>query len=442
VSWGQRLQEAGFRRFRVFHGDTPPVNRKEIMNAWRADQVDVVVATSAFGMGVDKPDVRSVVHACFPEGIDRFYQEVGRGGRDGEPCVSLLVPKRRDERVASIMGPTLLSDPEKINGRWRAMWETRSALLDENEEVITGVFRLRTDVQPTHRFGSQSYSENVRWNKRLLLMMDRAGLVRIESIAWERVSEDAVPCEFAVVRPCCQTMELDYGLADLLAQHRQSEIEAIRRASDSLVRYFRRETPVCRELKAHYGSNTSRACGSCAACRSRGEQSVVAGPLSLDEESAVTQPLVQVVQAPRLDYLQSHPILVQALRQVLQSLGINRFVVDGAHRDAFETLIDRADDNGYLPYRIDDLNGYEQRSINPKEIVLVLHVDAIDLHAGALNRHGRSVVHWLLGGNIESTPGSWPFMHDYGARAYPGKDGLSQWLYDSQQLVGQPQTFI
>ena len=63
-------------------------------------EVDVVVGTSAFGLGLDMPNVRTVLHACLPETIDRYYQEVGRAGRDGRPSVAYLCQGPNDLKIA------------------------------------------------------------------------------------------------------------------------------------------------------------------------------------------------------------------------------------------------------------------------------------------------------------------------------------------------------
>jgi ATP-dependent DNA helicase RecQ len=433
--WGRVLRDDGFERLAVFHGDTQSQRRKAIMDDWRADRLDLVVATSAFGMGVDKADVRAVVHACYPEGLDRFYQEVGRGGRDGHSCTALLVPTRRDERMASSLGPTLIKDPVKVNGRWHAMWQSRSEVRD-GEGRPDGRFRIRTEVQPAYRLGNESFSENTRWNKRLLLMMDRAGLLQIESLAYERSPDGGSSVEFAVVSLRVPSMELEASLPERLARLRKDEVETIQRALDGLDGYFKRVAPVCRKLRSHYGEATMRACGSCGFCRTGAEHPMAVTPLLFEANGIATRPAVQVVQAPALSDVRARANVIQSLRQVLQGYRIDRLVTARAYQAQIEALLERADDAAGmpLPYRLDDLSAQCAHGVLPDETILVFHIDAVDLRANVFNTRGRSVAHWLLGGTLEPVPGRWPFMHEYHARAYPGPDGLHQWLYDMDRV--------
>ena len=92
------LPDAGGGTVRVaaYHGGLPIAERTRVHQAWQADELDVVVATSAFGMGIDKPDVRAVVHADPPESLDSYLQEIGRAGRDGQPAEAVLVYRAED----------------------------------------------------------------------------------------------------------------------------------------------------------------------------------------------------------------------------------------------------------------------------------------------------------------------------------------------------------
>jgi ATP-dependent DNA helicase RecQ len=89
------LQEARIRADH-YHGAMPAREREAVHERFLADESQVVVATSAFGMGIDKPDVRFVVHADTPDSIDTYYQEIGRAGRDGLPAAATLHYREAD----------------------------------------------------------------------------------------------------------------------------------------------------------------------------------------------------------------------------------------------------------------------------------------------------------------------------------------------------------
>ncbi|MBW3634494.1 MAG: RecQ family ATP-dependent DNA helicase [Chloroflexi bacterium] len=80
----------------AYHAGMAAGERARIQEAFMSDAVDVIVATTAFGMGVDKPNVRFVYHLDVSESVDAYYQEIGRAGRDGEPAEAILFFRRED----------------------------------------------------------------------------------------------------------------------------------------------------------------------------------------------------------------------------------------------------------------------------------------------------------------------------------------------------------
>ncbi len=144
----------------VFHGsdggetaDTLEENAQRFM----ANEANIMVSTKAFGMGIDKPNIRVTVHASMPSSIEQFVQEAGRAGRDGENAVGVLVgniPPISDPLVASILKPdlasserkrlmALLADPNKEN---RTDLDTILFFLDSNRPGESDEIRIANSV--------------------------------------------------------------------------------------------------------------------------------------------------------------------------------------------------------------------------------------------------------------------------------------------------------
>ncbi|GAA4497429.1 RecQ family ATP-dependent DNA helicase [Actinoallomurus oryzae] len=95
TAYAKELTEAGVRA-EAYHAGMKTADRERVHTMFSEDGVDVVVATSAFGMGIDKPNVRYVLHSAPPESPDSYYQEIGRAGRDGEPAEAVLFYRSED----------------------------------------------------------------------------------------------------------------------------------------------------------------------------------------------------------------------------------------------------------------------------------------------------------------------------------------------------------
>ena len=91
------LNEAGIPAT-FYHAGLDAAVKDERQQAWQQDQVRVMVATNAFGMGIDKPDVRLVIHIDCPDSIEAYFQEAGRAGRDGRKAYAVLLYNHADER--------------------------------------------------------------------------------------------------------------------------------------------------------------------------------------------------------------------------------------------------------------------------------------------------------------------------------------------------------
>jgi ATP-dependent DNA helicase RecQ len=188
--WAQRLRASGFGRVTQLTGDSNETERRTVISGWRgedahgkpaATRYDVVVGTSAFGLGVDMPNVRSVVHACLPETIDRYYQEVGRGGRDGRPCVAYIATAPEDTNLAERINRVTLLGDDRSWIRWQTL---------RGEATVTEDGNLEIDLVEVPGYLPEESVRNNEWNIKLLNLMEQAGLIRQEAPAMRHSTLD------------------------------------------------------------------------------------------------------------------------------------------------------------------------------------------------------------------------------------------------------------
>jgi ATP-dependent DNA helicase RecQ len=170
-AWVSRLRSLGMLRVADVTGDTESAARWATRTADGApvpSRLDVVVGTSAFGLGVDLPDVKTVVHACLPETVDRFYQEVGRGGRNGSPSLSYMATVAADVPIARKLNAQVIITARRAWERWDAMFGAR-------QPGNGPVYHLDLETWPADM--SEGYGLNQTWNIRVLNLLARARLI-------------------------------------------------------------------------------------------------------------------------------------------------------------------------------------------------------------------------------------------------------------------------
>ncbi|MCU1482464.1 MAG: recombinase RecQ [Subtercola sp.] len=237
------LVEAGIRSA-GYNGGMPAAERERVYERFIADEVDVVVATSAFGMGIDKPDVRFVVHAAVTDSIDSYYQEIGRAGRDGDAANVTLHYRPEDFALTSFFEGGAPDDAQ-VRRMFGAIAEhpglSRAELateLDTHERAISRLLGLLEDAGVIVAAADS---------------LTAVGTAGTAVMGTDAASADPITADEAVART---------------AQHAASR-QRVEHSRAAMMREYA-ETRSCRRqvLLGYFGENLPEPCGNCDTCDS------------------------------------------------------------------------------------------------------------------------------------------------------------------------------
>lgn len=179
------LAKEGINNVETFTGLTGGAQRRKLINEWVDDQFEIMIATSAFGVGVDKSDVRTVIHTYIPQNANTYYQELGRGGRDRLPCLSVMCLHPDDTTIGRDRITKKVLTAEKILGRWDSLYNNVKSKRFSNNRVY-----IDTSIKPNYAdkddFDDTPTSDaDMNWNVYVLLFLRRHNMIKIIEVTIE-----------------------------------------------------------------------------------------------------------------------------------------------------------------------------------------------------------------------------------------------------------------
>ncbi len=333
----------------LYHGALPDEARTRVQNAFIAEEKPVVVATNAFGMGVDRKDLRFVIHWDVPGSVEAYYQEVGRAGRDGLPAWCELLFNYADVRTQQFFVNGANPAPADI----LAIWEVVKRQCAEGPQRHT-----------TEEWAAAAGQKNDMAVRTALTMLERAHLIRREQEPGQRTWATSLVAgaDPATLRPQIEGLRIK-------ADRDNRRLQAMLRFVDH---------PGCRHayILTYFGETSADSpCGGCDRCQPRARSAAVA---PTEEQWIVIQKMLSCIGRMQGRYGARRVIQVLRADQdpTLAERGLNTLSTFGLLRDVpnatLAALIDTLAAEGCIAVTPDE---YRQLSLTPRGMRVVRRVE-------------------------------------------------------------------
>lgn len=202
----------------AYHAGLSSEDRFKIQQQFMAGQLDVICATSAFGMGIDKNDVRYVIHYHLPADFESYAQEIGRAGRDGLPSVAILLYASGDEQLPLMLGQANRPEPETIH----RYYARPQAFSEDDAAIALLAFYKRHGISEAAVVNLFSRRERER-NRALAQMLKYVREPRCLRQNWLAAFDEQSPAHH---ERCCSPagMTPDFEQLGLLASHKSDPV--------------------------------------------------------------------------------------------------------------------------------------------------------------------------------------------------------------------------
>lgn len=277
----------------AYHGKMESAERSEVQDKFLKDEIRVIFATNAFGMGVDKPNVKKVIHTDLPINIENYYQEAGRAGRDGSESECYLIHSRGDRRSIEFLIEKSLPSRKAISGL---------------AELIRNWSMDTFDIEPYQLMVILRHTKSYMLDA-CYQILSECGLIKINKVLGEDGGFETV---YEIAN---RNASPDYEMIHLLRSMRFRKLDWMERFA---------KTDKCRMafILKYFGEHTTTDCGKCDNC--------IQKKAAMDKLDDVTDKIIPILRIANKRFKMSQDVIFD----VAKGIGSEYSILMKLHNDS------------------------------------------------------------------------------------------------------------